>query len=68
MGEKDVKNVRWRKSSHSGNGGDTCVELAALTEGTGVRDSVSPQSGHLTLTPDRFAALVREIKAGQHDL
>lgn len=68
MGEEDVKRARWRKSSHSGNGGDTCVELAALSGSTGVRDSVSPQSGYLALTPDEFAAMLAEIKNGKHDL
>lgn len=63
-----MREARWRKSSHSGNGGNTCVELAALGDGTGVRDSVSPQTGHLTLTPGELAALVRDIKAGRHDL
>lgn len=59
---------QWRKSSHSGNGGNTCVELAALNGSTGVRDSVSPETGHLTFRPDEFSALVRAIKAGEFDL
>ncbi|MEV5754089.1 DUF397 domain-containing protein [Actinoallomurus sp. NPDC052308] len=28
----DLTGATWRKSSHSGNGGDTCVEVAFLEE------------------------------------
>jgi Domain of unknown function (DUF397) len=26
----DLTSTTWRKSSHSGNGGDTCVEVARI--------------------------------------
>ncbi|WP_406567631.1 DUF397 domain-containing protein [Actinoallomurus spadix] len=30
----DLTSATWRKSSHSGNGGDTCVEVTSLDEDT----------------------------------
>lgn len=64
----DVTSVRWRKSSRSGNGGNTCVELAALGGRTGVRDSKDPQGGRLAFGPAVFAAFLRDVKTGRHDL
>ncbi|MFB4302268.1 DUF397 domain-containing protein [Actinomadura sp. NTSP31] len=52
----------WRKSSRSTNQGGECVEVAALSNGIGVRDSKNPDGGHLALAPGRFAALVRHLK------
>ncbi|MQY06069.1 DUF397 domain-containing protein [Actinomadura macrotermitis] len=55
----------WRKSSHSGtgHGGQSdCVEIAALGQSFGVRDSKAPGGGHLTLTPADFAALMSRLK------
>ncbi|SFP17229.1 DUF397 domain-containing protein [Actinomadura madurae] len=55
----------WRKSSHSGAGGtDECVELAVLPDAIGVRDSKAPQSGHVVLSREAFAALVAHVKCG----
>ncbi|MFA1549228.1 DUF397 domain-containing protein [Actinomadura chokoriensis] len=61
----------WRKSSRSGTGGaggQDCVEVAALAEGHGVRDSKAPDNGHLTLSPASFAQLVTRVKRGDLDL
>ncbi|MWA05577.1 DUF397 domain-containing protein [Actinomadura sp. LD22] len=53
----------WRKSSYSTEGTSAqCVEVAALSNAVGLRDSRQPDSGHLTLAPEQFAALVRQIK------
>ncbi|MES9603217.1 DUF397 domain-containing protein [Actinomadura sp. NPDC000929] len=46
--------IEWRKSSLSGTGGvggQDCVEVAALAEGRGIRDSKAPDTGHLILSP-----------------
>lgn len=62
--------LKWRKSSRSGNGGN-CVELAFGPDGraTGmVRDSKSPERGHLTVTMDAFAAFLVSVKRGELDL
>jgi hypothetical protein len=51
-------NVRWRKSSHSGDQGE-CVEVAAFPSGMiAVRDSKNPGGPHLTLSPRAFRALL----------
>ncbi|MEU9017451.1 DUF397 domain-containing protein [Actinomadura sp. NPDC048394] len=57
----------WRKSTRSGTGGaggQDCVEVAALAEGRGLRDSKAPEAGHLTLSPGDFAQLIHRVKRG----
>jgi hypothetical protein len=60
----------WRKSTHSGTGGSQsdCVEVAALADNIGLRDSKAPEAGHVTLPSGTFADLVIRIKAGEMDL
>ncbi|GAA2157264.1 DUF397 domain-containing protein [Actinomadura napierensis] len=52
----------WRKSSRSTNQGGECVEVAALSNVIGVRDSKQPDGGHLVLTTAEFAAVLRRLK------
>ncbi|MBW8482327.1 DUF397 domain-containing protein [Actinomadura parmotrematis] len=52
----------WRKSSRSAEG-TNCIELARLSEGTGLRDSKAPNAGHLTLDRPSLASLVKTVKA-----
>lgn len=67
---------KWRKSTRSSNGGDTCVEcspvpsvLAERTGATvGVRDSKDPDGPKLLLRSAAFGALLRDIKSGALDL
>ncbi|MEU6746328.1 DUF397 domain-containing protein [Spirillospora sp. NPDC046719] len=57
----------WRKSTRSGTGGaggEECVEVAALAEERGIRDSKAPEAGHLTLSLDTFAQLIDRVKRG----
>ncbi|TDC63120.1 DUF397 domain-containing protein [Actinomadura sp. GC306] len=58
----DLITATWRKSSHSGSTGGECVELAALPEGVGIRDSKNPDGPKLLLGRDEFAALVGVLK------
>ncbi|WP_067466749.1 DUF397 domain-containing protein [Actinomadura macra] len=61
--------IQWRKSSRSADSGQTdCVELARLTLAIGVRDSKDPHGPALALPPEPFRALVRDVKAGNHDM
>lgn len=60
--------IHWRKSTRSGSATDeACVELAALPEGVGVRDSKDPDGGRLAMTGDQFGRLLQLIKAGSLD-
>ncbi|WP_067491489.1 DUF397 domain-containing protein [Actinomadura hibisca] len=59
----DVNRALWRKASYSSEAGDNCVELAALGEVVGVRDSQAPETGHLTVDRASLRALVARIKA-----
>lgn len=57
--------VTWRKASRSNDQGGACVELAALTEGVGVRDSRDPDGPRLLLAPATFRALLSNLKQQQ---
>ncbi|RKS78828.1 uncharacterized protein DUF397 [Actinomadura pelletieri DSM 43383] len=52
----------WRKSSMSTNQGGECVEVAALFQAVGVRDSKNPGRGYLVLSKPQFTGLVLQIK------
>ncbi|TDD79641.1 DUF397 domain-containing protein [Actinomadura darangshiensis] len=53
--------IQWRKSTRSDDHGN-CVELAALPHAIAIRDSKAPDTGHLTLAPRAFAALLAQVK------
>lgn len=57
-----MDDVTWRKSRRSNDQEGACVELAALTEGVGVRDSKDPDGPKLLLTPTTFRALLTDLK------
>ncbi|WP_119728543.1 DUF397 domain-containing protein [Thermomonospora amylolytica] len=61
-------NAAWRKSSYSHGGSGDCVELAALPDVIGIRDSKNPAAGHLRVGRRHLAALLAEVKSGRHDL
>lgn len=58
----DPKDAAWRKSSHSGAQDNACVELADLGGRVGIRDSKNPAAGHLSISPESFAALLARVK------
>lgn len=60
--------IEWRKASRSNASGEECVEVAAINEGRGIRDSKAPGTGHLTLTPESFARFVARVKRHELDL
>ncbi|URN05631.1 DUF397 domain-containing protein [Actinomadura madurae] len=51
----------WRKSSYSGAHENECVEVAALNDHIGIRDSKNPTGGHLTVTRQNFTALLTRL-------
>ncbi|MEU8568264.1 DUF397 domain-containing protein [Streptomyces pathocidini] len=57
--------LRWRKSSYSEGGSDTCVEVAALPHVVGVRDSKDPDGPVLTFRAGAFAAFVGAVARGE---
>lgn len=63
---EELTQPRWRKSSHSGNGGADCVEVARnLTGVVLVRDSKDRARPELRVTGPAWSALVRAIKRGE---
>jgi hypothetical protein len=65
----DLTRAEWRKSSYSGNGGDTCVEVARnLPAVVAVRDSTDPDGPALAFAPDAWKTFISRIKAGDLDL
>jgi hypothetical protein len=60
--------ITWRKSSHSGSEGGTCVELADLTTAVGIRDSKNPDGPKLAVSRRELSSLVASVKAGDLDL
>lgn len=59
----------WRKSSHSGNEGRVCVEVAALVDrGVALRDSKDVDGPVLSVAPSAWASLLADIKTGSLDL
>ncbi|MFF8451012.1 DUF397 domain-containing protein [Streptomyces leeuwenhoekii] len=48
----------WRKSSYSGDEGGNCVEVAAHPTAIHIRDSKTPTTPHLTVTPNAWTAFL----------
>jgi hypothetical protein len=53
---------RWRTSSHSGNGGGTCVEVGGDRPGVLVRDTQDRTGPVLRFTPPAWRRLVAEVR------
>jgi Domain of unknown function (DUF397) len=63
-----MEGLIWRKASKSSVSGD-CVEVGtAARRAAGIRDSKSPERGHLAVTPAMLGALLEDAKAGELDL
>ena len=64
----DLTGARWRKSSHSGNNGGNCVEVARNLPGAvALRDSKDPEGPVLVFTPDEWRAFATGVRAGEFD-
>jgi Domain of unknown function (DUF397) len=54
----------WRKSSHSGNGGGNCVEVATNMHGVvAVRDSKDPHGPVLTVSRDEWVSFITRLQS-----
>jgi hypothetical protein len=64
----DLSGAAWRKSTRSGNGGNSCVEVAKnLPDVVGVRDSKDRSGPVLTFAPESWMAFVAGVKHGEFD-
>ncbi len=62
----DLTSAIWHKSSHSGNNGGNCVEVARNLPGVVAgRDTKDPDGPSLLLTPAGWRSFIAGIKSGQ---
>jgi hypothetical protein len=66
MAKSTSEAPHWRKSTRSGVGGD-CVEVVALGDLVGVRDSKDPTGPVLTFPLPAWRAFVAAIRHGEFD-
>jgi hypothetical protein len=57
----------WRKSSYSNGDGGACVEVAAIDDGVGVRDSKNPAGPALSCTATSWSAFTTAVRADEFD-
>jgi hypothetical protein len=61
--------MKWRKSSYSSNGENTCVEVRrASSQNIAARDSKAPNGPVLHFTRAEFSRLLTEVKSGRFEL
>ena len=63
MEEPTAVNPGWRKSSYSGNGGATCVEVGGTAARVLVRDTTNRAGAVLTIPAIAWRTLLAEIRA-----
>jgi hypothetical protein len=51
--------LRWFKSTYSGSDGGNCIEVAILPSTIHIRDSKTPTTPHLTVSPSAWAAFLK---------
>lgn len=61
---EDQIDVRWRKSSYSGNGGGTCVEVGGARRGVLVRDTTDRSGPVLRFSPAVWRRFADQVKTG----
>jgi hypothetical protein len=65
----DLTGAIWRKSSHSGNNGGNCVEVARNLPGVvAVRDSKDPDGPKLMFGRATWQAFAAAVRDGEFDL
>jgi Domain of unknown function (DUF397) len=64
----DLSSAQWKKSSHSGNNGGQCVEVASNLPGiVAVRDSKDPAGPALTFTAGQWRSFLAGTGAGDFE-
>ena len=61
MSHSVPSDTQWRKSTHSTNSGGQCVEVAAIPDQIGVRDSKDPEGAVLVFSRSVFRLLARGL-------
>ncbi|MGW3730953.1 DUF397 domain-containing protein [Streptomyces sp. NPDC000851] len=51
--------LEWFKSSYSGDEGGACIEVALQPTAIHIRDSKTPTTSHLTVTPATWTAFLK---------
>lgn len=65
----ELSGAVWRKSTRSGNGGNSCVEVAKNLPGVvGVRDSKDRSGPALAFGPEAWTTFLVGVKDGEFDL
>ena len=67
MSAIDFSSGRWRKSSHSGQEGTECVEVARLDRVVAVRDSKDPDGPKLAFSRSAWRAFTDRVSATRSD-
>ena len=62
----EITDLTWRKSSHSGGNGGSCVEVANTDEVL-VRDTQDPYGPVLRFTPDTWRRFADQVKRSLAD-
>ncbi|WP_433242383.1 DUF397 domain-containing protein [Actinomadura nitritigenes] len=66
MTQHDLSRAVYRKSSHSGDASNTCVEVATnLPAVVAVRDSVDPEGPALAFSPAAWREFTGKLKNGE---
>jgi hypothetical protein len=66
---EDEIELSWRKSSYSGNGGGSCVEVGTGLPGKlAIRDTKRHEDGMHVVTAEAWSAFLEGIKKGEFDL
>ncbi|GGR41541.1 hypothetical protein GCM10010497_51030 [Streptomyces cinereoruber] len=63
--DRNLTDVRWRKSSYSSDTGGECIEVADLAAHIAVRDSKNPEGPAFLATPAAFTAFVTAAAEGR---
>jgi hypothetical protein len=53
--------LEWFKSSYSGSEGGECLEVSAHPTAIHIRDSKTPSTPHLTITPATWTAFLSSL-------
>lgn len=67
MPTPDLSDAVWRKSSRSNGQNGQCVEVAHITDSTGIRDSKDRDGGPLIINHASWTHFLTSIRADRFD-